>query len=251
MVIVSHSRGFLNNTTTKTILLHRKRLWYFGGNYDTMVRVRAEHRAHQVSESKIHDRKVAHMKQFIARFGQGHKKMAKQAQSRMKLLTKLQEEATEIDFDDPYLKIDFPAATHLPPPCISVTDVSFGYSVDGAPPRILYEKLNFGVDMDSRVAVIGPNGAGKSTFLKLLDGELNPVEGHVGRHAKLRIARFTQHHVDMLDVSKNSVEHMRSLDDDVTIEEVRGRCCALRSTALLTRPGGAGPEVSRTLWSVR
>mmetsp|Transcript_2153 Transcript_2153/g.6224 ORF Transcript_2153/g.6224 Transcript_2153/m.6224 type:complete len:695 (+) Transcript_2153:75-2159(+) len=221
VLIVSHDRGFLNSTTTKTIHLHRKRLWYYGGNYDTFVKVRAEHRAHQSAVSKIHDRKVSHIKQFISRFGQGHKKMAKQAQSRMKQLAKLQEEATDVDFDDPYLKLDFPSATNLPPPCISVTEVSFGYSIDGKPPEILYANLNFGVDMDSRVAVIGPNGAGKSTFLKLLDGSLNPVDGHVGRHAKLRLARFTQHHLEMMDLSMNPVEHMRSLDDDVTLEEAR------------------------------
>ncbi len=68
-----------------------------------------------------------HLKQFIARFGQGHKKMVRQAQCRMKMLAKLQEEAVEVDYDDPYLKLQFPSATALPPPCISVMDVSFGY----------------------------------------------------------------------------------------------------------------------------
>jgi len=169
VLIVSHDRGFLNHTTTKTIHLHRKRLYYYGGNYDTFVKVRAEHRAHQAADSKIHERKVAHIKQFISRFGQGHKKMAKQAQSRQKQLLRLQNEASEMDFDDPYLKLEFPSATRLPPPCISVTGVSFGYSIDGAPPQILYADLNFGVDMDSRVALIGPSARARRGPLRSRD----------------------------------------------------------------------------------
>merc|ERR1719352_930396 len=111
--------------------------------------------------------------------------MAKQAQSRMKMLTKLQDEQVCIDFDDPYLKLDF------------------------------------GVDMDSRVAVVGPNGAGKSTFLQLLDGTLEPSDGAVRRHAKLSIARFTQHHIDMMEADKDAVNHMRKIQKDITIENAR------------------------------
>merc|ERR1712060_958169 len=147
------------------------------------------------------------MGQFIARFGHGHKKMARQAQSRMKMLTKLQEEAVSVDFDDPYLQLDFPAASTLPPPCISVLEAAFGYTED----RILYKDLDFGVDCDSRIAIVGPNGAGKSTFLKLLDGSLQPVDGSVRRHSKLQIARFTQHHIEMMDPEGDAVTHMRRL----------------------------------------
>ena len=106
MLVVSHDRGFLNKATTATIFIHGKRLRYYGGNYDTFLKVRgrpmpsrgpsppcakpeplycrqvrAEHRANLASHQKQNERRVGHLKQFIARFGQGHKKMAKQARA--------------------------------------------------------------------------------------------------------------------------------------------------------------------------
>jgi len=225
VVTVSHDRAFLNSVTTHTIFCKRKRLWYYGGNYDTFLRVRAEQRTNQQAIAAQQGRKVEHLKQFIARFGHGHKKMAKQAQSRMKMLGKLQEEMGTVDFDDPYLQLNFPSASSLPPPCISVIEAAFGYTED----RILYKGLNFGIDMDSRIAIVGPNGAGKSTFLKLLDQSLMPVEGTVRQHPKLMIARFTQHHLEMMVPEEDAVTHMRRLGggikedgtSDVTVEEAR------------------------------
>ena len=218
VLVVSHDRGFLNRTTTATMFVHGKRLRYYGGNYDTFLRVRAEHRVHMSSMAKQNERRQAHLQQFISRFAHGHKKMAKQAQSRMRVLERLQNEPCEVDFDDPYLRLDFPCAGQLPPPCITVNDVSFGYTRD----RILYEHCDFGVDCDSRVAIVGPNGAGKSTFLKLLTAEIEPIDGHVGRHSKLVTAKFTQHHIDSMDLEKSAVNHMRGLTaEGVSVEEAR------------------------------
>jgi len=217
VVIVSHDRGFLNDTTTATMFLHNKRLRYYGGNYDTFVKVRSEHRANEEATRANQQQREGHLKNFIQKFGQGHKKMVKQAQCRMKMLAKLQEEKVDVDFDDPYLRLNFPSATPLPPPCISVMNVSFGY--EGY--QTLYEGLDFGLDMDSRVAIVGPNGAGKSTFLKLLEGDILPTKGWCNRHTKLRLARFSQHHLESMDLEQDCVAHMKSLDAEMPLETAR------------------------------
>ena len=97
VLIVSHDRGFLNKVTSYTIFLNGKRLRYYGGNYDTYLRVRAEHRAAHAAHQKQNERRQEHLKQFISRFAHGHKKMAKQAQSRMRVLQRLQDRGRRQD----------------------------------------------------------------------------------------------------------------------------------------------------------
>ena len=217
VVIVSHDRGFLNQCTTATAFLHHKKLRYYGGSYDTFLKVRADNRANEESTAKTQANRANHLKKFIQRFGQGHAKMVKQAQCRMKMLARLQEERVEVDTDDPYLRINFPSASRLPPPLVSVMGVSFGYEGYDT----LYEDLDFGLDMDSRVAIVGPNGAGKSTFLKLVEGEILPTKGWINRNTRLRLARFSQHHLETMDAENDSVNHMKRLDEEMPLEEAR------------------------------
>lgn len=252
VLMVSHDRWLLNEVAQDTILLHRKRLVYYGGNYDSYLKTRAEQQRHALAVASSQQRRAAELKNFIARFGHGHKKMARQAQSRMKMLQRLESEMIEVDEDDPSLRIEFPAAEYLPPPpCISVNNVGFRYSPDGP---MLYRDLNFGLDCDSRVAIIGPNGAGKSTFLKLLAGEIVPTEGWISRHPKLRIATFAQHHVDsMEDLERSAVDHIRSLWPTLEVAECRallGRFGLSGSLATMPMKLLSGGQKSRVQFAV-
>ena len=85
----------------------------------------------------------------------------------------------------------------------------------------LYSNLDFGVDLDSRIALVGPNGAGKSTLVKLMCGELQPTNGDVRPHMHLVMSKFTQHFVDVLDLSKTPLEYFETLYPNDTYEELR------------------------------
>ena len=222
VLIVSHDRTFLNNVTTATVHLHNKTLTNYSGNYDTFVRVRTETRSTLEKQAASQQKKTDSLKAFISRWQHASEKLAAQAQSKMKLLKKIEEESVEVDEDDGYKSFDFQSQTPLPPPCISVVDVAFGYSRT----KPLYKNLNFGVNCDSRVAVIGPNGSGKSTFLQLLDGALSASEGTVRRHTKLVMARFTQHHLDTLDMESTPLEHVRKMGEKeaISVQEAFGHC---------------------------
>ncbi|XP_057733178.1 ABC transporter F family member 3-like isoform X2 [Arachis stenosperma] len=141
-------------------------------------------------------------KSFIDKFRYNAKR-ASLVQSRIKALERMGH-VDEI-INDPDYKFEFPTPDDRPgPPIISFSDASFGYP--GGP--ILFKNLNFGIDLDSRIAMVGPNGIGKSTILELIAGELNPSSVTVFRSAKVRIAVFSQHHVDGLDLSSNPLLYM-------------------------------------------
>jgi len=85
----------------------------------------------------------------------------------------------------------------------------------------IIEKTNFYVDQQSRIAVVGPNGAGKSTLMKCLFNQLQELEGKIYRHSKLRIAMFTQHHIDQLDLEITPLDTIALLGVDLKPEFIR------------------------------
>lgn len=162
----------MNGVCTNIIHLNKNRLEYYGGNYDAFVKTREELLENQSKRYAWEQAQIAHMKDYIARFGHGSAKLARQAQSKEKTLAKMVAEGlTERVTSDKVVSFYFPSCGTIPPPVIMVQNVSFRYS-DTTP--LIYKNLEFGVDLDSRVALVGPNGAGKSTLLKLLCGELVP-----------------------------------------------------------------------------
>jgi ATP-binding cassette, subfamily F, member 2 len=166
---------------------------------------------------------IKHMKEYIARFGHGSAKLARQAQSKEKTLQKMVAEGlTEKVEKESVVKLKFENVGKLPPPVLQFTEVAFGYSPD----KILYSGVDLGVDLDSRVAVVGPNGAGKSTLLKLMTGELEPVDGVVKRHNHLRIGVYHQHLAEKLNQDETPLEYMMrefKVTDPTKMRSVVGR----------------------------
>jgi len=206
LVVISHSQDFLNGICTNIIHLHNQKLIYYGGNYDTYVRTRQELEDHQMKQYYREQDEIAHMKDYIARFGHGSAKLARQAKSKEKVLNKMVERGlTEKVTVDKIYKLRFEPCGFLAPPIMSFNDVCFGYPGQKAE---IYTKITISVDLESRIALVGPNGAGKSTLLKLMCGELCPTSGLVRCHQHLRLARYHQHLQDHLDVDLTPLDYM-------------------------------------------
>nr|CAB3481760.1 unnamed protein product [Digitaria exilis] len=205
LVVVSHSQDFLNGVCTNIIHMQNKKLRLYTGNYDQYVQTRCELEENQMKQYRWEQEQIASMKEYIARFGHGSAKLARQAQSKEKTLAKMERGGlTEKVARDRILVFRFTNVGKLPPPVLQFVEVTFGYTPD----NLLYKKLDFGVDLDSRIALVGPNGAGKSTLLKLMTGELAPLDGMVRRHNHLRIAQFHQHLAEKLDLDMSALQYM-------------------------------------------
>ncbi|KAJ0083654.1 hypothetical protein Patl1_30604 [Pistacia atlantica] len=205
LVVVSHSQDFLNGVCSNIIHMQNKKLKLYTGNYDQYVQTRSELEENQMKQYKWEQEQISSMKEYIARFGHGSAKLARQAQSKEKTLAKMERGGlTEKVTRDKILVFRFVDVGKLPPPVLQFVEVAFGYTPD----NLIYKNLDFGVDLDSRVALVGPNGAGKSTLLKLMTGELVPLDGMVRRHNHLRIAQYHQHLAEKLDLEMSALLYM-------------------------------------------
>eukprot|EP00092_Neocalanus_flemingeri_P019270 GFUD01020874.1.p1 GENE.GFUD01020874.1~~GFUD01020874.1.p1 ORF type:complete len:642 (+),score=175.33 GFUD01020874.1:119-2044(+) len=225
LVIVSHSQDFLNGVCNNIMHMDIRKLKVYGGNYDTFMKTRMELVEAQMKQYNWEQEQIAHMKNYIARFGHGSAKLARQAQSKEKTLAKMVADGlTEKVTSDRTVSFCFYSCGKIPPPVIMVQNVSFRYN-DETP--YIYKNLEFGMDLDTRLALVGPNGAGKSTLLKLISGELFPTEGMVRRHNHLKLGRYHQHMHELLDMDLSPLDYMMksfpTLKDRDEMRKVIGR----------------------------
>lgn len=220
LVMISHSQDFLNGVCTNIIHMHKGKLVYYGGNYDSYMKTRAELEENQMKQYSREQDQIKHMKDYIARFGHGSAKLARQAQSKEKVLSKMVAGGlTEKVVKDKVLTFYFPDCGKLAPPVVQVQTMSFSYGEDKP---AIYKKLDFGIDLESRIALVGPNGAGKSTLLKLLDGTLTPTDGLIRRHNHLKICRYHQHLQDMLELDMSALAFMMKCFPEIKeVEDMR------------------------------
>ena len=201
LVVISHERDLLNNVVDTILHLERGQISLYSGNYDGFERQRAERAAQIAAASAAQDAQRARLQDYIAR-NSARASTAKQAQSRAKMLAKMQPIAALVD--DPSLSFDFPSPTELKPPLITLDMASVGYA-EGAP---VLQRLNLRIDPDDRVALLGRNGNGKTTLARLLAAQLAPLEGQMQASGRMRVGYFTQYQVEELASDDTPLEHM-------------------------------------------
>ncbi|HEY2254001.1 MAG TPA: ATP-binding cassette domain-containing protein [Variovorax sp.] len=205
MIVISHDREFLDAVTDVTLHIANAQLTRYGGNYSKFEDMRAlQLEQQQVAFSKQQD-KIAHLQKFIDRFKAKASK-AKQAQSRVKALERMEKVApllAEADFN-----FEFKEPGNIPNPMLSISGASFGYQVEGEPPKIILSGVNRSVLAGQRIGILGANGQGKSTLVKTIARELGALAGTVTEGKGLNIGYFAQQELDVLRPQDNPLEHM-------------------------------------------
>jgi len=215
VIIISHDRELLNRSVNGILHLEDRNLTFYSGNYDQFARQRAANRANQAAAAKKQEAQRAHLQSFVDRFKAKATK-AKQAQSRVKMLEKM--ETIRAPEDAARTVFSFPKPEELSPPIIATEGASVGY--EG---KAILNKMDLRIDQDDRIALLGKNGQGKSTLSKMLSDRLPVLSGKMTRSNKLRIGFFAQHQVDELYVDETPLEHLRRLRPNETPAQNRAR----------------------------
>src|SRR5690348_13899348 len=215
-VLVSHDRQLLNAATTATLHLENGKLTLYSGGFEKFLRTRREAAARQAVLARRQLQERERLQGFIDRFRAKASK-ARQAQSRMKALAKLEPVALIEDAPPPVLRL--PQPQELSPPLVALERASVGYE-PGSP---VLSRLDLRLDPDDRIALLGANGNGKTTFARLLAGRLEPLTGRVTRSPKLTYGFFAQHQIEEMRLGESAFDHLAALLPDATPETVRTR----------------------------
>jgi ATP-binding cassette subfamily F protein 3 len=217
VVIISHDRDLLDTAVDYILHLERGKLSLYRGGYTGFARQLAERQALQAKMRMKQEAERKHLQAFVDRFRAKASK-ARQAQSRLKRLAKLEPIAAVVE--DATLAFDLPSPERpLSPPLVAMEDVAAGY--EGRP---VLNPLNLTILPDDRIALLGANGNGKSTFCKLVGGRLAPLSGELKRSTKLVPAYFAQHQLDELREGATPYLHVAERMPDAPEAKIRARC---------------------------
>ncbi len=217
VLLISHDRDLLNGAVNKIAHLKDGKITVWDGGYDAFEKALREKQRLQMKLVEKQEAHRRHLQAFIDRFKAKASK-AKQAQSRVKMLERMQPVATIID--DPVAPFDFPSPQRrMAPPIVRMIDMAAGYE-QGKP---ILKGVNLNIDPDDRIGILGRNGAGKSTLAKILCDKLDPIDGFRRKHKKLEIAFFAQHQIDVLSPDVSAYQHVLELMPDATEAQRRAR----------------------------
>ena len=202
ILLISHDTGLLNQSVNTIAHLHECRFKTYKGGYSDFKRQRNLQLLVEQKQKSKQEANRRHLEAFVDRFRAKASK-ARQAQSRIKMLEKLDPISATVENEVRPITLPTPKQ-RAAPPLVVMENVSVGY--DGKP---VLEELNLRIDPDDRIALLGSNGNGKSTFAKLISGKLPAMHGKVVMARKMTAGYFAQHQLDELIPSHTPVDHVR------------------------------------------
>ena len=213
VIIISHDREFLDRAVNTIWSIEDGTICRYAGNYSQFELARIEKLRAQESARRAYETQAAHLTSFIERFRAKATK-ARQAQSRIKMLEKLQ--AVEPVRAKREWLFNFLKPLSLPEHLVDGENLKIGYG-----DKVVLSGVSFSIRSGERIGILGVNGAGKSTLVKAIVGELTPMSGELRRGQGLEIGYFAQHQLDQLRMDETPLEHLRHLAPDAREQELR------------------------------
>jgi ATP-binding cassette subfamily F protein 3 len=207
LLLVSHDREFLDDIVNRIVNLENGQLTHWTGNYTDFQRQHAASIQQSAAMAARQQRETARLHSFIDRF-RAQASKARQVQSRIKALSKLETIATYQELDT--FEWEFAAANKLPQPLVTLDRAAAGYGE-----RLVISNVGRSVNPGERIGILGRNGAGKSTLMKLISGALPPSGGDRVASPDLIVGNFAQLEVDRLDSRDTALIALTNRIDEI------------------------------------
>jgi ATP-binding cassette subfamily F protein 3 len=200
LLVVSHDRDFLDGVVNVILNIDQKKLKRYAGNYSDFEVQRAQSIVLAAGQRVKQERERAHLQSFIDRF-KAQATKARQAQSRMKMLAKM-EDLAPLHATAPF-SFEFREPLRAPNPLLVLEGADAGYG-----DKTVLTNINFSLQSEQRYGLLGINGAGKSTLIKTIAGELRPLKGSAIFNKGLSVGYFAQHQIEMLRDDQSPLWHL-------------------------------------------
>ena len=220
VLVISHDRDLLDAVCDHILHLDQAKLTLWRGNYESFEQQRREQQAIQLKHMKKQEEQRKHLQSFVDRFRASATK-ARQAQSRIKMLARLQPITAIVDSEVLPFHLPSPARP-LSPPIVAMEGGSVGYD-----DRIVLSRLSLNISNDDRIGLLGSNGNGKSTFAKLVAGRMEVASGALRRSSKLKVGYFAQHQIDELAGAQSAYAYVAMRMKDAGEAKIRAKCAQL------------------------
>ena len=213
-ILVSHDRAFLNRTVQRIIEIERGAFYEYAGNYDFYLEEKAKRLQVRLATYKNQQDRIRQLERFIDR-NRCDKKTAGQAQSRIKMLERM--EKVEAPVGESQIHFSFPPPARSGKRVIELQDVGKSYG-----DNIVYSGIDLVIERGDKIAFLGPNGAGKSTLLKILAGVVPAGSGNVSAGFHTMTGYYAQHQWEQLNPGATVFEEALSVSGDMSQTQLRG-----------------------------
>jgi len=213
LLLISHDRDFIDSVCEGIVHIEHQTLNSYRGNYSAFERQRAERLAQQQANFEKQQRRKEEINDFVRRFRAKATK-AKQAQSRLKELARM-EEIAPAHIDSPF-DFEFPEPDKFSDPLLNLGHAALGYNE-----HAIVSQVNLSIHPGSRIGLLGANGAGKSTLIKSLAKEIPLLSGEFTAGENLKLGYFSQHQLEALDLDASPVLHLQRLSPTAREQDIR------------------------------